>query len=276
MIIDSHQHFWIYNPVEYDWIDEDMKKIRRDFLPDDLKPVINSTGVDGVITVQARQTIEETDWILKHASNNDFIKGVVGWFPLTDLHVEDYLEKYKDHPMLKGLRHVLQGEPDQEYMLRADFNRGIRLLNKYDLVYEILIFERHLPITIEFVDTHPDQVFILDHIGKPIIKNNVIEPWKKNIFELAKRDNVFCKISGMVTEADYRNWTVKQLYPYLDTVLEAFGADRLIFGSDWPVCLVACEYRQWFNIVKDFISRLNDTEQDGILGLNAQRIYKLN
>jgi L-fuconolactonase len=275
MIIDSHQHFWIYNPVEYDWIDEKMKRIRRDFLPDDLKRLINSTGVDGVITVQARQTIEETDWILKHASDNDFIKGVVGWLPLSDKGIEDFLEKYKDHQKLKGLRHVLQGEPDQEYMLRDDFNMGISLLNKYDLVYEILIFEQHLPVTIKFVDTHPDQVFILDHVAKPRIKNNIIEPWKKNIFELAKRDNVFCKISGMVTEADYRNWTVAQLYPYLDTVLEAFGPDRLMFGSDWPVCLVACEYIQWFNIVKDFISKLTDTEQDNILGLNAQRIYKL-
>jgi len=275
MVIDSHQHFWIYDPVEYDWIDNDMKRIRADFLPSALKEVITLTGVDGVITIQARQSIEETDWILQHASGNDFIKGVIGWLPLIDKHVEDYLEKYKDNQWLKGLRHVLQAEPDHEYMLRDDFNMGISLLNKYDLVYEILILERHLPVTLKFVDAHPDQVFVIDHIAKPIIKNNVNLPWKKNIIELAKRDNVHCKISGMVTEADYWNWTVEQLHPYFNTVLEAFGPDRLMFGSDWPVCLVACEYQQWFNIVKDFISQLNDNEQKGILGLNATRIYKL-
>ncbi|OFY66645.1 MAG: amidohydrolase [Bacteroidetes bacterium RBG_13_43_22] len=275
MIIDSHQHFWIYNPVEYNWIDNDMKRIRADFLPPYLKKVITTAGVNGVISVQARQTIEHTDWILKHASENDFIKGVVGWLPLIDKKVEDHLEKYKYNQWLKGLRHVLQGESDMEYMLHDDFNRGISLLNKYNLVYEILIFERHLPVTIKFVDTHPNQVFILNHIAKPIIKNNVIEPWKKNIYELAKRDNVFCKISGMVTEADYTNWTVEQLYPYFEIILEAFDPGRLMFGSDWPVCLVACEYQEWFDIVKYFISRLNDSEQKAILGINAQRIYHL-
>lgn len=275
MIIDSHQHFWIYNPVEYNWIDNDMKRIRADFLPPDLKKVITTAGVNGVISVQARQTTEETDWILKLASKNDFIKGVVGWLSLIDKKVEDHLEKYKNNQWLKGLRHVLQGEPDMEYMLRDDFNRGISLLKKYNLVYEILIFERHLPATIKFVDTHPNQAFVLDHIAKPVIKHNVIEPWKKNIFELAKRDNVYCKISGMVTETDYRNWTIEQLYPYFETILEAFGTERLIFGSDWPVCLVACEYKEWFDVVKFFINRLNNTEQESILGLNAKRIYHL-
>jgi L-fuconolactonase len=275
MIIDSHQHFWIYDPVVYEWIDDDMKRIRVDFLPSALKEVITSTGVDGVITVQARQSIEETDWILQHASENAFIKGVVGWVPLIDKYVEDYIEKYKDNQKLKGLRHVLQGESDPEYLLRDDFNMGISLMKKYDLVYDILIFERQLPLTIKFVDTHPYQAFVLDHIAKPKIKDNIITPWKYNIFELAKRDNVFCKISGMVTEADYSNWTVEQLYPYFETILEAFGPERLLFGSDWPVCTVACQYQQWFDIVKYFISRLNTGEQQGILGLNATRIYNL-
>jgi L-fuconolactonase len=275
MIIDSHQHFWIYDPVEYDWINDDMKSLRTDFLPSALKEEITSAGVDGVMTVQARQTIEETDWILQHASGNDFIKGVVGWLPLVDKHIEDYIVKYYDNQKLKGLRHVLQGEPDQEYMLRDDFNMGISLLKKYGLVYDILIFERQLPTTIKFVDTHPNQAFVLDHIAKPIIKDNIIIPWKYNISELAKRDNIFCKISGMVTEADYRNWSVEQLYPYLETVLEAFGPKRLIFGSDWPVCTVACQYQQWFDIVKYFISQLNEWEQEGILGSNAIRIYNL-
>ncbi len=275
MIIDSHHHFWIYNPVEYDWIEDDMKRIRADFLPQDLKEEINMAGVDGVITVQARQTTEETDWILQFAAENEFIKGVIGWIPLIDEHCEEYLCKYKNHPYLKGVRHVLQGEPDPEYMLHNDFNRGIRLLRKYDLVYDILIFEHQLPQTVEFVDANPDQTFILDHIAKPGIKHNLINPWKNNIFELAKRNNVFCKISGMVTESDYSNWSVEQLYPYLETVLEAFGSERLMFGSDWPVCLVACEYKQWLDIVKDFISKLSAGEQKDILGLNAARIYHL-
>jgi len=180
-----------------------------------------------------------------------------------------------DNPYLKGVRHVLQGEPDPEYMLHNDFNRGVRLLRKYELVYDILIFEQQLPQTIEFVDIHPDQAFVLDHIAKPKIKHNLINPWKNNIFELAKRDNVCCKISGMVTESDYSTWTVEQLYFYFETVLEAFGSERLMFGSDWPVCLVACEYNQWLDIVKDFISKLSAGEQEDILGLNAARIYHL-
>ncbi len=275
MIIDSHHHFWIYNPVEYDWIDDDMKWIRADFLPPDLKEEINIASVDGVITVQARQTTEETDWILRLAAENEFIKGVIGWIPLINENCEEYLCKYKDNPYLKGVRHVLQGEPDPEYMLYNDFNRGVGLLRKYDLAYDILILEQQLLQTIKFVDAHPNQPFILDHIAKPKIKHNLINPWKNNIFELAKRENVFCKISGMVTESDYSNWTVEQLYPYFEIVLEAFGSGRLMFGSDWPVCLVACEYKQWLDIVKDFISKLSAGEQEDILGLNAARIYHL-
>jgi len=275
MIIDSHHHFWIYNPVEYDWIDNDMGRIRGDFLPSTLKNEITAAGVNGVITIQARQTIEETEWILQLAAENDFIKGVVGWIPLVDEHVDDYLGKFQDDQNLKGIRHVLQEEPDPEYMLRNNFNRGIKLLSRYNLVYDILIFERQLTQTIEFVDNHPNQAFILDHIAKPLIKDNIINPWKKNIIELAKRENVCCKISGMVTEANYRNWTVEQLYPYLETVLETFGPERLMFGSDWPVCQVACEYNQWLDIVKEFISGLSTREQENIMGLNAVRIYNL-
>jgi L-fuconolactonase len=275
MIIDSHHHFWIYNPVEYDWIEDNMQRIRTDFLPQDLEEEIDIAGVAGVITVQARQTTEETDWILQLAAENEFIKGVIGWIPLIDMNCEEYLRKYKVNPYLKGVRHILQGEPDPEYMLQNDFNRGIRLLRKYNLVYDILIFDHQLPQTIEFVDAHPDQPFILDHIAKPGIKHNLINSWKNDIFKLAKRENVFCKISGMVTESDYSNWTVEQLFPYFETVLEAFGSERLMFGSDWPVCLVACEYIQWLDIVKDFISKLNAGEQEDILGLNAARIYHL-
>ncbi|MBW8332659.1 MAG: amidohydrolase family protein [Prolixibacteraceae bacterium] len=275
MIIDSHHHYWQYNPVEYDWIDDSMKVIRTDFLPEKLEPTIRDAGIDGVISVHARQSVEETDWLISLAHQNKFIKGVVGWLPLVQDEIETYLEKYSGENILKGLRHVVQGEADPEFILRNDFNRGISLLKKYSLVYDILIVERQLPNTIKFVDQHPDQVFVLDHIAKPLILKNELSPWKENIQELAKRKNVSCKISGMVTEADFTNWTPEQLLPYFDVILNAFGPDRLLFGSDWPVCLVATSYKNWADLVRKTISTFSETEQAKIMGENAVRIYKL-
>jgi L-fuconolactonase len=275
MVIDSHHHFWNYNRVEYDWIDDSMKTIRADFLPGKLEQTIRSAGVDGVISVQARQSVEETDWLLGMAHQNPFIKGVVGWLPLMDEHLESWLEKYAAETSLKALRHVIQGEPDPEFVLRSDFNRGISLLKKYKLIYDILIIERQLPNTIRFIDQHPDQEFVLDHIAKPLIACNELSPWKENIHELAKRDHVSCKISGMVTEADFTDWSPEQLHPYFEVVLEAFGPERLLFGSDWPVCLVATTYQDWVNLVQKEISSLSETEQTKIMGGNAERIYKL-
>ena len=275
MIIDSHHHFWKYDPVEYDWIDDSMKVIRKDFLPENLKTTIQASGVDGVISVQARQSVEETDWLIGMAHQNEFIKGVVGWLPLVQDDVEDYLEKYADEEKLKGVRHVIQGEPDPEFMLRKDFNHGISLLKKYSLVYDILIVERQLPNTIRFVDQHPGQSFVLDHIAKPLIVRNELSPWKENIQELAKRENVNCKISGMVTEADYQKWTPSQLLPYFEVILDAFGPERLLFGSDWPVCLVASTYTNWVNLVRKNITSFTDTEQAKIMGENALRLYQL-
>ncbi len=275
MIIDSHHHFWNYDPIEYNWIDDSMKVIRKDFLPENLEETIREAGVDGVISVQARQSVEETVWLLELARQNKFIKGVVGWLPLINDDIEVDLEKYSDNKLLKGLRHVIQGETDPEFMLRKDFNRGISLLNKHSLVYDILIVERQLPDTIRFVNQHPNQVFVLDHIAKPLIGKHELSPWKENIQELAKRENVSCKISGMVTEADFNSWTPQQLQPYFDVVLEAFGADRLLFGSDWPVCLVATSYKNWMDLVRKSISQLPELERVKIMGENAIRLYQL-
>ncbi len=275
MIIDSHHHFWKYDPVEYDWIDDKMKVIRKDFLPGNLEREINNSGVDGVVTVQARQSIVETEWILNMASENDFIKGTVGWLPIADDNFKIHLEKYASHEKLVALRHVIQGEPDNNFILGEKFNKGISQLMEYDLVYDILIFERHLPQTIEFVKNHPNQVFVLDHIAKPLIAKNELSPWRENILKLAQNDNVYCKMSGMVTEADFTQWTEDQLKPYFDTVIEAFGSDRLMFGSDWPVCLVGVEYKQWFELIKKQIKTLSKEEQDSILGENAIKAYKL-
>lgn len=275
MIIDSHHHFWKYDPVEYDWIDDSMKVIRKDFLPENLKTTIQEAGVDGLISVQARQSVEETDWLIGMAQQNEFIKGVVGWLPLIQDDIEKYLEKYVDEKKLKGVRHVIQEESDPEFMLRKDFNHGISLLKKYSLVYDILIVERQLPNTIRFVDQHPDQVFVLDHIAKPLIGSNELSPWKENIQEFARRENVNCKISGMVTEADYQKWITSQLLPYFDVILKAFGPDRLLFGSDWPVCLVATSYKNWMELVQKNIKYLSETERLKIMGGNATRLYQL-
>ena len=275
MIIDSHHHFWNYTDEDYGWIDDSMSRIRRDFLPSDLKDTIGAAGVDGVISVQARQSLEETDWLLKLSEENDFIMGVTGWLPLVDDGIKNIIGRYVSHEKLKAVRHVIHDEEDDNFILRKDFNRGISKLLKHNLVYEILIFEKHLPQTISFVDKHPNQIFVLDHIGKPKIKENILSPWRESIAELAKRENVFCKISGMVTEADFKQWTPNQLQPYADEILDSFGAERVMFGSDWPVCLVASEYDQWLNTVNSFIKQLSKNEQELIMGGNARRVYGL-
>lgn len=275
MKIDSHHHFWNYDPVEYGWIDDAMKAIRRDFLPEHLRAEIASVGVDGVVSVQARQNLVETQWLLDFATQNDFIKGVVGWVELVSPKAGAELERFAANPKLKSVRHVVQGEPDDNFILRADFNRGIRELKRFNLAYDILIFERHLPPTIKFVDAHPEQVFVLDHIAKPRIKAGAFEPWNKNLRALAQRPNVYCKASGLVTEADFATWTEPQLRTYFDVVLEAFGPKRLMFGSDWPVCLVACGYARWHGLVSGWISKLSAAEQDRILGGTAIEAYKL-
>ena len=273
--IDSHHHFWRYHPEEYSWIDDSMALLRRDFLPEDLRPEIQRSGIDGVISVQARQSVEETRWLLELAANHSFIYGVVGWVPLTDTKLRKVLESLAASGNLKSVRHVLQGEPDDRYMLRSDFNRGINLLKEFQLAYDILIFECHLPYVLEFVRQHPHQVFVLDHVAKPRIREGIVSPWRENMRELARFPNVYCKISGMVTEADYTSWKEEDLVPYFDTVLEAFGPSRLLFGSDWPVCLAAASYGTWISLVRRQIARLADSEQSAILGGTAARVYRI-
>ncbi len=275
MIIDTHHHFWNYNPVDFGWINDEMALIRKNFQPLDLQKELKKNGVGGVISVQSRQNVEETDTLLNYAREYDFIKGVVGWLPLVNDNLRDLLEKYSPDENLKGLRHVVQGEPDPEFLLGKLFSRGISMLKDFNLVYDILIYEHQLPNTIRFVDHHPDQKFVLDHIAKPKIKTNEIESWKKNITELAKRENIACKISGMVTEADYQLWTSEQLQPYFDVVFEAFGTNRILFGSDWPVCLVASSYSDWIRTVKKQLSSFTGQEQEQILYKNAINFYNI-
>jgi len=275
MKIDAHQHFWHYTPEAFGWIDDRMQAIGRDFLPEDLLPQIRAAGLDGVVSVQARQTVEETRWLLELAHTHAFIKGVVGWVPLVSPDVGGVLERFAGDDLLAGVRHVLQDEPDDDYMLRADFNQGIDLLQRYDLAYDVLIFERHLPQTIAFVDRHPDQRFVIDHVAKPRIQDGVMAPWNSHLKRLAERPNCYCKVSGMVTEADWCTWTEADLRPYWETVLEAFGPSRLLFGSDWPVCRLACDYARWYQTVAQFIAPLSDAEQARILGGTAADIYRL-
>jgi L-fuconolactonase len=273
--IDAHHHFWKYSAAEYPWIDDSMAALRRDFLPEDLRQEIAHADIDGVVTVQARQTVEETGWLLELAAQHSFIKGVVGWVPLADAGVRKELEHFAPNPKLRAVRHVLQAEPDDRFILGADFNRGIALLKEFGLVYDILILERHLAPSIEFVDRHPQQVFVLDHIAKPRIKENALEPWRKHIKELARRAHVYCKVSGMVTEADPKHWSEEQLRPYFDTVLEAFGPKRLMFGTDWPVCLVGTSYVRWVEQVTRFAGNLSADERAWLFGKTAIEAYKL-
>lgn len=273
--IDAHHHLWQYSPAEYGWIDGKMAALRQDFLPEDLRAEMRSASIDGAITVQARQTIEETRWLLDLADRNDEIRGVVGWAPIAGEELPAVLDEFANRPRLKGLRHVVQAEPDENFLLREDFNRGIRALRDTGLVYDILIYERQLPQAIRFVDEHPEQAFVLDHIAKPRIREGVLEPWRTQIRELARREHVACKLSGVVTEADWKDWSLESLRPYLDTVMEVFGPQRIMVGSDWPVCLVACGYAQWFGLLEQYLGGFSQTEQDSMFGGNAGRIYGL-
>jgi len=275
MKIDSHQHFWKFDPVRDSWINDDMKVIQRDFLPQDLLPLLQQTGLDGCITVQSDQTEAENEFQLSNADQHDFIKGVVGWVDLQADNIEERLEYYSQFPKLKGFRHVLQGEPQRDFMLRPAFKNGIGLLNKYNFTYDILIFPDQLTYSKEFVAAFPDQPFVVDHIAKPYIKDKKIDEWKKDIKALAEFENVSCKISGMVTEANWKNHSPSDFKPYIDAVVEAFGTDRIMYGSDWPVCLVADSYADVFNLVKDYFSSFTASEQERFFGGNAVKFYKI-
>ncbi len=272
--VDAHHHLWRYSEEEYGWISEEMSVLRRDFLPVDLGQAMRSAGVDGAVAVQARQSVAETDWLLQLAEQDERMLGVVGWLPLQDDGFAELLERYRGHGKLKGLRHVVQDEPD-DFILGAAFNRGVRAMRGTGLVYDILIHERHLPQAARFVGMHPEQVFVLDHLAKPRIREGELEPWRANLKRLAAAGYVSCKLSGMVTEADWERWTLEDLRPYLDAALEAFGAERLMAGSDWPVCLLASEYERWWEALRTWAAPLGEAERAAIFGGTAKRVYRL-
>jgi L-fuconolactonase len=275
--IDAHQHFWSYTPAEFAWINDEMQRIRRDFTPGDLVPLAASVGIEGTVAVQARQTLQETDWLLGlAAAHPSLIRGVVGWVPLREqgANIRSVLDRYKNRKALKGVRHVLQGEPDS-YVDDAGFNAAVGVLPSYGLSYDLLVFAHQLPAALRFVDRHPELSVVLDHIAKPVVSGPPPADWVKNLRELARRDRVSCKFSGVVTEVPGWKWSPELLRPYFDVVLEAFGPTRLMFGSDWPVCQVAADYRDWFQFVETCVSPLSDTERMAILGGNAARFYRL-
>ncbi|MDO5977370.1 amidohydrolase family protein [Flavivirga spongiicola] len=274
MKIDAHQHFWKYNPVRDAWIDDSMTVIRKDFLPQDLKPILEANTIDGCIAVQADQSENETDFLLQCAIENPFIKGVVGWVDLLSDNVEERLEYYSKNNILKGVRHIVQAEAN-DFMLRKDFQNGISKLQQFNLTYDILVFPPQLEAAIQLVREFPNQKFVLDHIAKPYIKDAKIHDWKINMSTLAKAPNVYCKVSGMVTEADLKQWRLSDFQPYLDVVFEAFGIDRIMYGSDWPVCLLAAEYQEQLNIIETYISRFSSDDKIKIMGNNAIRFYNL-
>ena len=273
--IDAHQHLWSYQFKEYAWISKDMSVLARDYLPEQLKIEMKKANVDGAVVVQARQTVSETEWLLSLARNSPILRGVVGWAPICSEIFAQELERLQQEEKLKGLRHVIQDEPDDNFILRTDFNRGISAMAHSGLVYDILIFARQLPAAIQFVDRHPHQIFVLDHIAKPSIKEGIIEPWRTNIRQLAERKNIYCKLSGMVTEANWPNWSAQNLQPYLETVLETFGPGRLMAGSDWPVCLLASTYTGWFTTLHQMLHSLSAAEKENIFGAVASRVYRL-
>lgn len=273
MHLDTHQHFWRYDPVRYAWIDDSMAAIRRDFLPEDLAPVLEANGIAGCIAVQADQTEEETTFLLDLTANNDFVKGVVGWVDLRAPDAVARVEQFATNPKFRGVRHVVQREPDVNFLLRDDFMRGVSALHQFGLTYDILIFPHQLGAALEFVRRHPDQPFVIDHIAKPYIKDGFIDGWAALMHAIAEHPNVHCKISGMITEADWKHWRYEDFVPYLDVVFQAFGTDRTMFGSDWPVCLVAGSYERMIGIVQRYTERFSPDERDAFFGGNGASFY---
>jgi L-fuconolactonase len=275
MRIDAHQHFWHYSPIEHTWMSDAMGILKRDYLPENLQPLLSSLNFDGCIAVQARQCLEETRWLLELAERYEFIKGVVGWLDLRSPELPDQLEQLARRPRLVGVRHMVQDEPDDAFMLRPEFREGIAQLQRYDLVYDLLLFPKHLPFASQLVAEFPGQQFILDNIAKPPITDGQPSPWREDLQELATHPNVACKLSGMVTEAKWNQWHPEEFHPYLDVVFEAFGPDRLMIGSDWPVCLLSGDYGSTMKIVMDYVQQCSIETQRAILGDNCARLYRI-
>jgi L-fuconolactonase len=275
MTIDSHQHFWKYNAPTHDWITDEMSVIQRDFLPSDLEPILKQNNIDGCVAVQADQSEAETDFLLELSKENSFVKGIVGWVDLLADDVYERLEHYAQFEKIKGFRHIVQGESDSEFMLRPKFKNGITELSANDFTYDILIYHFQLEQAINLVKLFPDQKFVIDHIAKPDIKSGEYTEWQINIKKLALHQNVYCKVSGMVTEGEWQGWKNSDFKIYLDTVVKAFGTDRLMYGSDWPVCLVAGQYEEQLNIVQAYFSSFSSLEKKKIMGGNAVKFYQL-
>ena len=273
-IIDTHQHFWNYDTTRHDWINEEMRAIRKNFLPEQLAPILKENKVDGCVSVQVDQTTEETDFLLALAKEHSFIKGVVGWVDLRASNLEDTLENYRDAKALKGFRHIIQGQA-AGFMLQPNLIQGLKKLATRNYTYDLLIYAPQLKEANEFIKQVTELPIVIDHVAKPNIKDSEMEDWKKEITALAKYPNVYCKISGMATEANWETWTMAGLQPYLDTVVEAFGTERIMFGSDWPVCLVASSYAKWLNGIQNYFNTFSSTEQELIFADNAIKFYKL-
>jgi L-fuconolactonase len=274
MRIDAHQHFWRYDPVRDDWITEEMAVIRRDFLPDELRPLLDEAGLDGSVAVQADQSEEETRFLLNLAEEHPFILGVVGWVDLLGPNLENRLEHFSRYPRFRGVRHIAQAESDH-FLARGDIVHRIGLLGERGLTYDILVYPRQLPAVLSMVSRLPGQPFVLDHLAKPLIREGRMEPWASLIRELASHENVWCKVSGMVTEAHWASWKPEDMHPFLDVVFEAFGPGRLMFGSDWPVCLLAADYRRAWSLVDEYASHLSSSERGNLFGGNAAAFYGL-
>ena len=275
MRVDAHQHFWRYDPAEYVWIGEGMERLARDYLPADLAPLLTAEGIAGSVAVQARQTIEETRWLLGLAAKHPAILCVVGWVDLRGSDVGEQLREFAANPRFVGVRHVVQNEPDVRFLLGEAFVGGLRQLHGFVLTYDLLLFPPQLPAAVELAGMMPEQPFVLDHLAKPLIKPGILDPWQADLRALACHPNVSCKLSGLVTEAAWQGWRRADFAPYLEVALEAFGPKRLMLGSDWPVCLLAAEYPDTVGIVTDFIAKLSDSEQALILGGTASRFYGL-
>jgi len=273
--IDAHHHLWRYVPEDFPWIGSSMEALRRDCLPSEFEAIARAEGIAGTVVVQARQTTAETEWLAELAAGSELIRGVVGWAPLASPSAAHELEYLSGLSKVKGMRHVLHDEPDPFYMLGDDFNRGIALLKHYGLTYDLLIFESHLPESIQFVDRHPNQIFIVDHIAKPSIRERLLSPWRENLRELSLRQNVYCKISGMITEAKWDSWSGEDLAPFFETVFEAFTPRRTMFGSDWPVVTLAGSYSVWLQTVKNAIRSFSQSEQQRFLAGTAVEVYAL-
>lgn len=274
MIIDSHQHFWKYDPIRDAWIDDSMQVIRRDFLPQELESILKANDVAGCVAVQADQSETETEFLLDCANKNPFIKGVVGWVDLKTKDVEARLAHYSEDAKLKGVRHIVQAEAN-DFMLGKDFQNGISKLQQFNLTYDILIFPPQINAAIALVNKFPNQKFVIDHMAKPYIKSGEIKEWESKITELSQAPNVFCKVSGMVTEADLKYWKVSDFTPYLDVIFNTFGTDRILYGSDWPVCLLAAQYEEQLNIIQNYTKDFSTQEQLKVFGNNAVDFYNL-